>query len=172
MFNTELNHQRFFSGHDDDVMTLCRHPSSDILASGQAGPRPSRVCVYDASGKDVEPISTFLPSTTAKGRRLSLWEHEHQLLDCKLKLGYSKSLLTGICGVDFSPDGELLVVVVDEDSYYKVSVWDWRKACLLTQMLCKASLICRLEGHTVGSVIYADRDLSPFIHFKPESSTT
>lgn len=91
MFNTELNHQRFFSGHDDDVMALCRHPSSDILASGQAGPRPSRVCVYDASGKDVEPISTFLPSTTAKGRRLPIWEQHYQLhmLDCKLRIAYS-----------------------------------------------------------------------------------
>lgn len=55
--------------------------------------------------------------------------------------------------MDFSPDGELLVAVVEEDSYYKVSVWDWRKACLLTQILCKASHICRLERYIVDWVL-------------------
>lgn len=69
LFDSEHNQQRFFLGHDDDVMALARHPTLDICASGQAGPRPSKVCVYDASAKRVEPLQSFVPSPTARGEQ-------------------------------------------------------------------------------------------------------
>lgn len=140
LFDSEHNQQRFFLGHDDDVMALARHPTLDICASGQAGPRPSKVCVYDASAKRVEPLQSFVPSPTARGER-------HQRRPWPAAMGHGMTcglsagllLLSGVSCVDFSPDGELLVVVADEDAYQKVSVWDWRKAKFLTQLHSKVS---------------------------------
>ena len=67
VYNFEAKEQRFFQGHDDEVMVVARHPTSDICASGQLG-RPARVCVYDDASRRIEASSTFFAGPTSRGK--------------------------------------------------------------------------------------------------------
>lgn len=43
----EKHQQRFFLGHNDDVLSVAIHPNRMVVASGQCG-KPPCVCVWDA----------------------------------------------------------------------------------------------------------------------------
>ena len=37
VYNKESHSQRFYLGHDDDILCLTLHPQKDIVATGQVG---------------------------------------------------------------------------------------------------------------------------------------
>ncbi|CAF3520544.1 unnamed protein product [Rotaria sp. Silwood1] len=43
------NQQRFFLGHDDDIISSCLHPNQLIIATGQIGKNP-QICVWNTEG--------------------------------------------------------------------------------------------------------------------------
>lgn len=62
IYNRQQNTQRFYLGHDDDILCLALHPVKDYVATGQVGPsstcnRPGRVGLRLALKLDE---STFL----------------------------------------------------------------------------------------------------------------
>ena len=38
VYNRQQNTQRFYLGHDDDILCLAVHPVRDLVATGQVGP--------------------------------------------------------------------------------------------------------------------------------------
>lgn len=38
VYNRQQNTQRFYLGHDDDILCLAMHPVRDLVATGQVGP--------------------------------------------------------------------------------------------------------------------------------------
>ncbi|UJR29986.1 hypothetical protein I4U23_017533 [Adineta vaga] len=43
------NRQRFFLGHDDDIISSCLHPDKTIIATGQIG-KDARICIWNTQG--------------------------------------------------------------------------------------------------------------------------
>ncbi|CAF2961159.1 unnamed protein product [Rotaria sp. Silwood2] len=43
------NQQRFFLGHDDDIISSCLHPDKTIVATGQIG-KNAQICVWNTQG--------------------------------------------------------------------------------------------------------------------------
>jgi WD40 repeat protein len=41
--------QRFFLGHDDDIISSCLHPEKMIVATGQIG-KNARICIWNTQG--------------------------------------------------------------------------------------------------------------------------
>jgi WD40 repeat protein len=41
--------QRFFLGHDDDIISSCLHPDRTIVATGQVG-KNARICIWNTQG--------------------------------------------------------------------------------------------------------------------------
>jgi len=58
IYDPETRTQRFFFGHDANVMALVRHPDSDLCATAQWS-RPAKICIFDAGEEEPEAISTF-----------------------------------------------------------------------------------------------------------------
>uniref|UniRef100_A0A8C7YJ93 EMAP like 5 n=1 Tax=Oryzias sinensis TaxID=183150 RepID=A0A8C7YJ93_9TELE len=76
VYNGQQNTQRFYMGHDDDILCLAIHPLKDFVATGQVG-RDSSVHVWDT--ETLKPISVLKGSHqlgvcaldfSADGRRL------------------------------------------------------------------------------------------------------
>lgn len=63
----EVSEQRFFIGHDSDVMALARHPTSDLCASAQSS-RPAKICIFDAAQRTPQLITGFSVGPSSKGR--------------------------------------------------------------------------------------------------------
>jgi len=105
--DTNSNTQRFFLEHDDDVMSVAIHPKLNIVASGQLC-RRAFVLVYEVNAVGhpdggISFISELILGPNTRG--------------CK--------------SIDFSPDGDLLLCVA-ADPYHTASIWDWKKAHMLT----------------------------------------
>ncbi len=43
------NRQRFFLGHDGDIISSCLHPNKTIVATGQMG-KTAQICVWNTQG--------------------------------------------------------------------------------------------------------------------------
>ncbi|KAK1339420.1 hypothetical protein QTO34_020103 [Cnephaeus nilssonii] len=54
IYNRQQNTQRFYLGHDDDILCLAIHPSKDYVATGQVGRDPS-VHIWDT--ETIKPLS-------------------------------------------------------------------------------------------------------------------
>jgi len=120
IYDKVMHRQRFFFGHDDDVMCLAVHPSGTIVASGQVGRRPP-ICVWDCAkpAPDTnDPNNGGGPN--GNGGMSSSVTHLGNLLF------HSR----GICCMDFSTDGTLLVSVGADDAHH-ICVWDWQNGVLL-----------------------------------------
>ncbi|XP_060573407.1 echinoderm microtubule-associated protein-like 6 [Ruditapes philippinarum] len=48
VYNPRENKQRFFLGHDDDILCLTLHPDKALIATGQTGKAPF-ICVWDSN---------------------------------------------------------------------------------------------------------------------------
>ncbi|KAL3875087.1 hypothetical protein ACJMK2_038022 [Sinanodonta woodiana] len=48
VYNSKEQKQRFFLGHDDDILCLALHPERTLVATGQTGKMPS-ICVWDSN---------------------------------------------------------------------------------------------------------------------------
>ncbi|XP_034150086.1 echinoderm microtubule-associated protein-like 6 isoform X5 [Esox lucius] len=94
IYNRQQHAQRFYLGHDDDILSLTVHPLKDYVATGQVGRDPV-IHVWD--------IQTL--------KCLSLLKGYHQ---------------QGVCALDFTLDGKILVSVgIDEG--HSIVLWDWKK---------------------------------------------
>lgn len=51
IYNRQQNTQRFYLGHDDDILCLAIHPLKDYVATGQVSP-PKRPC-YNKSDRQL-----------------------------------------------------------------------------------------------------------------------
>ena len=114
IYDKVMHRQRYFFGHDDDIMCLAVHPSGSVVASGQVGRRPP-ICLWD-----VQKIPT---DGVAPGGGMNAGvTHLGNLLF------HSK----GIACMDFSSDGSLLVSVGNDEAHH-MCVWDWQNGVLLAQ---------------------------------------
>ncbi|CAM9727609.1 unnamed protein product, partial [Discosporangium mesarthrocarpum] len=115
----EHNQQRFFKGHDEDVMAVTVHPYRDIVASGQAG-KEATVCIFDASPQAVTG------SSHGDKSRHPLTKEEPRFISELLTSKESK----GVASLEFSPDGRLLLSMA-ADNGHALSIWDWvHKSCI------------------------------------------
>ncbi|XP_011939019.1 PREDICTED: echinoderm microtubule-associated protein-like 5 isoform X7 [Cercocebus atys] len=108
IYNRQQNTQRFYLGHDDDILCLTIHPLKDYVATGQR--RKGRNEVYRFLlyvGRD--PSIHIWDTETIKP--LSILKGHHQC---------------GISAVDFSADGKRLASVGIDDSH-TIVLWDWKK---------------------------------------------
>eukprot|EP00795_Rhopilema_esculentum_P003114 gene3114-1413_t len=55
VYNKQTHSQRFYLGHDDDILCLAIHPMKDIIATGQVG-RDATVHIWDAEKCEVLSI--------------------------------------------------------------------------------------------------------------------
>ena len=115
------NSQRFFLEHDDDVMSLAVHPKVDIVASGQLC-RRAFVLVYA-----VGPVGEEAATAGGGGGKEQKNSGGITFIS-ELVLGPNTC---GCMSLDFSPDGDMLLCVA-ADPYHTVSIWDWKKAHMLT----------------------------------------
>ncbi|CAM9247189.1 unnamed protein product, partial [Choristocarpus tenellus] len=116
----ERNRQRFFMGHDEDVMAIAVYAHKDIVASGQAGGE-AVVCVFDASLS----LPGAHDSEEQAASKSSIVEPE---FICELLVGSKES--KGVAALDFSSDGKLLLAMAAGDDH-ALSVWDWRRGSRL-----------------------------------------
>lgn len=89
VYNRQLHNQRFYLGHDDDILSLCIHPLKDYAATGQVGRDPA-IHVWD--------IQTV--------KCLSLLKGHHQRGVCALDFSAEGKTLVSV-GVD---DGHSVVI--------------------------------------------------------------
>ncbi|XP_046338524.1 echinoderm microtubule-associated protein-like 6 isoform X1 [Haliotis rufescens] len=55
VYNVREHKQRFFLGHDDDIVSLALHPDRTLVATGQIGKSPY-ICVWDTASTDTVSI--------------------------------------------------------------------------------------------------------------------
>ena len=127
IYDKIMHRQRFFFGHDDDVMCLAVHPSGTIVASGQVGRRPP-ICIWDCAKpqsdlNDAEGngMQGGGPGSNPTGGGMS---------SGVTHLGNLLFHSRGIACMDFSTDGTLLVSVGADDAHH-ICVWDWQNGVLL-----------------------------------------
>lgn len=71
-----VNTQKFFYGHKDDVMSFALHPTKNIVATGEIGPKPL-LCIWDAT--TLELIQSF-NGPLKKGIQHLAWSKSGQFL--------------------------------------------------------------------------------------------
>ncbi|KAI3362845.1 hypothetical protein L3Q82_001894 [Scortum barcoo] len=98
VYNRQLHSQRFYLGHDDDILSLSIHPLKDYAATGQVGRDPA-IHVWD--------VQTL--------KCLSLLKGFHLRGVCALDFSAPSSA-----------DGKSLVSVGVDDGH-SVVVWDWKR---------------------------------------------
>ena len=47
VYNIEAHTQRFYTLHDDDILSMAVHPNRTIVATGDGGKKP-KICVWDS----------------------------------------------------------------------------------------------------------------------------
>eukprot|EP00741_Cyanophora_paradoxa_P015979 tig00000042_g15425.t1 len=115
--------QRFFQGHDDDVLALAVHPDGYTVATGQVG-KKAPICVWDARNPQAPPLATLtghqrgVPclSFSRDGKTLVSvgLDDNHMVIvwdwKAKKKLGENKGGPDRVFNVDCSPhaDGEFI----------------------------------------------------------------
>ncbi|KAM7375782.1 hypothetical protein PAMP_005554 [Pampus punctatissimus] len=82
VYNRQQNTQRFYMGHDDDILCLAIHPLKDFVATGQVG-RDSSIHIWDTE--------TLKPMSVLKG--------SHQLGVCALDFSADGKRLASV-GLD------------------------------------------------------------------------
>jgi microtubule-associated protein-like 6 len=102
MYDKKKHSQKFFQGHNDDVICVAQHPlDPDIIASGQVATivnrraTPPHICIYN-------------------------WKTGEQIV---LKDAAKRAVRS----VAFSADGKYLTSIGD-DNNHEVTVWDWKNA--------------------------------------------
>jgi len=77
VYNKHQQKQRFYLGHDDDIVSLALHPDGQTVATGQVGKKPY-ICVWDSSNlqtlsilKDVHSHGIASVSFNDNGERLA-----------------------------------------------------------------------------------------------------
>ncbi|XP_070560903.1 echinoderm microtubule-associated protein-like 1 isoform X3 [Ptychodera flava] len=100
LYDLDLDFQRHYTGHNEDIQCMAVHPTENYIATGQ--------------------MAGQLPDSTA---HIRVWETETLCTHAILGL---EVFQTGIVSLNFSVEnsGEWLVVL-DEGDNHVLSVWDW-----------------------------------------------
>jgi len=102
LFNPELNKQRHYLGHTEEVKCLAIHPNKLLIATGQA-----------TSGQDRKENKPHV----------RLWNSASLQTQCIIGIGeFERSV---VC-LSFSKDGTSNLVAVDEGSDHTMTVWDYQ----------------------------------------------
>jgi len=101
--------QRFFMGHDDDIVSIAVHPSLDVVATGQVGPTPS-IQIWPAA-----------PSEKAGPTPARVLEKKKSLV------GFHKRSVSLLC---FSDTGGLLASVGGDDAQ-SIAIYNWNSGALV-----------------------------------------
>ena len=104
VYDRATHRQRFFTGHDDDVRSIARHPDGYTFATGQDGARPS-VCVWTSRREARDPVD--LPCA--------------QLARVADTEGYMRSFVA----LAFDKTGDVLVSM-GADNKHTATLWAWR----------------------------------------------
>ncbi|XP_069350552.1 echinoderm microtubule-associated protein-like 6 isoform X1 [Eulemur rufifrons] len=77
VYNTREHSQKFFLGHNDDIISLALHPDKTLVATGQVGKEPY-ICIWDSYNvqtvsilKDVHTHGVACLSFDSDGQRLA-----------------------------------------------------------------------------------------------------
>ncbi|KAK9711895.1 Echinoderm microtubule-associated protein-like 5 [Basidiobolus ranarum] len=100
------NTQRFFTGHNDDVISIAVHPSGEYTATGDVA------SVIDPQG----------------GVKVHIWQSKKPEAPpvATLKCG-SGTIFKGVVSISFSPDGKYLVAVC-KDKDHTIEIFDWKSS--------------------------------------------
>ncbi|ORX89794.1 WD40 repeat-like protein [Basidiobolus meristosporus CBS 931.73] len=106
IYDPSTNTQRFFTGHNDDVISIAVHPSGAYIATGDVA------SVIDPEG----------------GVKVHVWKADEpeQPPVATLKCGPG-TVYKGVVAIAFSPDGKFLVAVC-KDKDHTIEVFDWESS--------------------------------------------
>ena len=124
VLNTNNNTQRFYMGHDDDIISMAIHPDRTVVATGQVGRSPN-IHLWDTGAGP-----RFSEKVLKPGDAPETDDSKYPLSETT-GLGQLKLHTHGITSLDFSPDGKLLCSI-GQDPYHLVGIWDWNDGILLT----------------------------------------
>ncbi|KTF91366.1 hypothetical protein cypCar_00030526, partial [Cyprinus carpio] len=109
VYNRQQNTQRFYLGHDDDILCLAIHPVKDYVATGQV--------------QSAAQTSVFVTAhRVGRDSSIHVWETEF-LKPLSVLKGFHQF---GVCALDFSADGKRLASVGLDDNH-TIVLWEWRK---------------------------------------------
>uniref|UniRef100_A0A3Q4I110 HELP domain-containing protein n=1 Tax=Neolamprologus brichardi TaxID=32507 RepID=A0A3Q4I110_NEOBR len=107
VYNRLQHSQRFYLGHDDDILSLAVHPLKDYVASAQ-------VCPADRSASRLAPS-------------IHVWDAMTKQTLSILRCSHAK----GVGYVNFSATGKLLLSVGVEPEH-TITVWRWQEGTKVT----------------------------------------
>lgn len=129
--------QRFFFGHDNDVLCLAAHPNRRFVATGQQTSTAGRpyACVWDIGEYGSDDAARLASGNPARMRGVGAAREPVQLQRLEvdkafrsiLAVAFSGDPHAGAGGGDRGPDrrgGELLVTLCG-DNHHTVHVWRW-----------------------------------------------
>lgn len=122
VYNRQQNTQRFYMGHDDDILCLAIHPLKDFVATGQVVFNTYKYFVgYQTSGIlqhyfiqainshgniRVQTMSVVLSTQVGRDSSVHIWDTE-TLKPMSVLKGFHQ---LGVCALDFSGFLEILLV--------------------------------------------------------------
>ncbi|XP_038631944.1 echinoderm microtubule-associated protein-like 5 isoform X6 [Scyliorhinus canicula] len=114
VYNTREHKQKFFLGHNDDIISLALHPERTFVATGQVGKEP-HICVWDTY--NVQTIS-ILKDVHTHGIACLAFDHDGQRL---VSIGLDSK--NTICVWDWKKGRVLATAAGHTDRIFDVS-WD------------------------------------------------
>ncbi|XP_032883277.1 echinoderm microtubule-associated protein-like 5 isoform X3 [Amblyraja radiata] len=114
VYNTREHKQKFFLGHNDDVISLALHPERTLVATGQVGKEP-HICVWDTY--NMQTIS-ILKDVHTHGIACLAFDHDGQRL---VSIGLDSK--NTICVWDWKKGRVLATTPGHTDRIFDVS-WD------------------------------------------------
>lgn len=98
------NTQTHFTGHNEDILCMAKHPTQDIFATGQRDPKGEGtpyLCVWNAQGEELKRITV----------------HER-----------------GICAIAFTGDGKYVGSIGEDDDHtFALHEWESKKSAAVSQ---------------------------------------
>ncbi|XP_048456030.1 echinoderm microtubule-associated protein-like 5 [Rhincodon typus] len=114
VYNTREHKQKFFLGHNDDIISLALHPERTLVATGQVGKEP-HICVWDTY--NVQTIS-ILKDVHTHGVACLAFDHDGQRL---VSIGLDSK--NTVCVWDWKKGRVLATAAGHIDRIFDVS-WD------------------------------------------------
>lgn len=111
------NQQSFFTGHTDDVVALCQHPTQPLIASSQVGVGLILIWNY-------ERLANATHANPHLQQAVSIERPDYPEI-------VLPNTVRGVSCVDFSPDGRFLLACSMEE-IRSVYIYDWKKSTFLT----------------------------------------
>ncbi|XP_077998925.1 echinoderm microtubule-associated protein-like 2 isoform X1 [Glandiceps talaboti] len=106
LYDIELDFQRHYTGHNEDIQCMAIHPVENYVATGQ--------------------MAGQVPDSTA---HIRIWETETLCTHAIIGL---EVFQTGIIGINFSQEnGGDWLAVLDEGDNHVLSVWNWKEDKLI-----------------------------------------